>query len=162
MLNLIGLVMLLLAALALRNAIRSGPAAIAAYVQQFLGGALVVIAIGLLLKGSFTSAFTCGAIGLAMQFAPAVGWPPKVRWPNFRWRDWQRQLARVLPGAGASAGPMTRAEAFEILGLKEGAAEDAIRRAHREMMLRLHPDRGGSNYLAAKINEAKDVALRRA
>ncbi|MER8483392.1 DnaJ domain-containing protein [Mesorhizobium sp. M1322] len=61
----------------------------------------------------------------------------------------------VSPGSGA----MTKEEAYKILGLEAGAAAADVRKAHRRLMQRLHPDIGGTSFLAARINEAKDVLL---
>lgn len=74
--------------------------------------------------------------------------------------SWREDMARAeaSPGAG---GIMTSDEAYEILGLKRGASDEDIRKAHRDLMKRMHPDAGGSGYLASKINEAKDVLLRK-
>lgn len=57
------------------------------------------------------------------------------------------------------SGSMSRAEALQILDLAEGASPEQIREAHRRLMLANHPDRGGSTFLAAQINRAKDVLL---
>ena len=73
-----------------------------------------------------------------------------------RWRE------DVDDGAASGRrGPkMSEEEAYQILGLQPGASADEIGRAHRGLMKKVHPDQGGSTYLAARVNEAKDVLLR--
>jgi DnaJ domain len=72
------------------------------------------------------------------------------------WRDtWDGKRHAQSSGTGS----MSRDEAFAVLGLKSGATPQDIKDTHRRLMKEFHPDRGGSDYLAAKINQAKDILL---
>jgi DNA-directed RNA polymerase subunit N (RpoN/RPB10) len=62
--------------------------------------------------------------------------------------------------AAANHGNMSEKEACDVLGVQQGCSREDIITAHRSLIQKLHPDRGGNNYLAAKINEAKSVLLR--
>jgi hypothetical protein len=77
------------------------------------------------------------------------------------WRDNAQDGATAGRGGAPRSGKMSDEEAYQILGLQPGASVEEIGRAHRGLMKKLHPDQGGSTYLAARVNEAKDVLLRR-
>jgi hypothetical protein len=113
-----------------------------------IGGLL--LAILLLFTGRLA-----GALPTLLLMGP-LGWS---------WIKAGQQQAR-RPGGGSqsaapprSSGPMSRAEAYQVLGLQPGASEDDIRAAHRRLMQAAHPDHGGSDWLAARINQARDVLL---
>ena len=82
------------------------------------------------------------------------------------WRvpDWRHKAEAASAGAGTggfSKGRMSVEEARAVLEVPPDASEEDIRQAHRRLMMKLHPDQGGSTYLAARINEAKDVLIGR-
>lgn len=73
--------------------------------------------------------------------------------------EWREQARAGGHTGSVGQGDMTAEEAYDILGLEAGASNEDIKSAHHELMGKIHPDRGGSTYLATKINQAKDFLL---
>jgi hypothetical protein len=73
--------------------------------------------------------------------------------------EWRETWKGADKAKQTSTGTMSRDEALAVLGLRAGATNEAIKNAHRRLMKDFHPDRGGSDYLAAKINQAKDILV---
>jgi uncharacterized membrane protein len=87
------------------------------------------------------------------------GVPLLEAWLDRAHPDWREAAGAAPPPGRAPSGPMTREEALAVLGLASGAPEAEIRAAHRRLMRAAHPDQGGSDWLAARLNEARDVLL---
>nr|WP_305888634.1 molecular chaperone DnaJ [Methylomonas sp. SURF-2] len=121
----------------------------------------ILLLLLLALSGKLNMLFA--AIGVAIAFIVRllpliVQYAPQLR------RLWQNlNKQRPRDGRQYTRGPartgMSKAEALDVLGLKSGATESQIVAAHRKLISRLHPDRGGSDYLAAQINLAKKILL---
>ncbi len=73
--------------------------------------------------------------------------------------EWREQARAGGHTGNGGQGEMTREEAYNILGLEAAASDEDIKSAHHELMGKIHPDKGGSTYLATKINQAKDFLL---
>ena len=103
-------------------------------------------------------------VGIAIAFAARM-LPTLLRYAPYLHRLWldfinaKQQSSGQQSGKPSPKGAMTKQEAYEVLGLKPNASEQEIIAAHRKLMQKIHPDRGGSDYLAAKINLAKKILL---
>lgn len=110
-----------------------------------------------------------GLVVATLFFALTERWIPAVFLAGIGWslytrgravpEGWFQRDEREPPPPRDTGTRMSSAEALKILGLPSGADVDAVRAAHKRLIMQNHPDRGGSDYLAAKINEAKDVLL---
>jgi hypothetical protein len=83
------------------------------------------------------------------------------RLPGWRDRSEANEAKAEPPRGRARSNRLSVEEAYAVLGINKGASQDDIRQAHRRLMMKMHPDQGGSTYLAARINEAKEVLLGR-
>jgi small-conductance mechanosensitive channel len=103
-------------------------------------------------------------LGIVVAFAARM-LPVLLRYAPYLHRLWLEFIATKQHSSGrqgdrpGTKGAMTKEEAYEVLGLKPSATEQDIIAAHRKLMQKIHPDRGGSDYLAAKINLAKKILL---
>jgi hypothetical protein len=164
MVGLFGVVILLVL---LWTAKRSGAREILNTAQQRLSGGLaILIAALLVVRGDWGLGLGLGFFGIYL-LGEALPWPLSSLATYF---DGGRPGRREHPQSDADTGfgaqpstgsKMTEQEAYQILGIAPGASMTEISRAHRSLMKKLHPDQGGTTYLAARINAARDVLLRR-
>jgi DnaJ-domain-containing protein 1 len=132
----------------MRRLARSQPRQVRGLVRKLAGGVIIAIAGFLMLRGASNIAIPLFVLGAGLVGETAL-FPDGLRWPGANHGP--------QPQSPASRVPMTREEAYAVLGLKPGASIADVRAAHRRLMKEFHPDHGGSNYLAIKINQAKDL-----
>jgi len=125
------------------------------------GGALALgFALILLLKGRIDVAMGLAGLGMYLLSGSVSG----LFHSHFNGGSATGREANQADGYTGSpehrAGTgMTEDEAYQVLGLEKGATAEAIHRSHRELMKKIHPDQGGTTYLATRVNQARDILL---
>ena len=127
-----------------------------------IAGSIIAI-LGLLAVTGHLNVITAAIAGMvallprAMQLLKYLPFISRLYQQNKQDTQYTQSNAQQPPPRGKQV--MSTEEAMEVLGLKSGYSKDDVIQAHRRMMQKVHPDRGGSDYLASQINKAKDTLL---
>nr|WP_305908157.1 DnaJ domain-containing protein [Methylomarinum sp. Ch1-1]MDP4520969.1 DnaJ domain-containing protein [Methylomarinum sp. Ch1-1] len=149
-------IVLVLAFLLLRWFLKTPPAVVAGYFRRT---GIVIIAVILVLLAAMGKLNWLIAVAGVAFASIARMLPVLLRYAPYLQRFWvmfntaKNQSSKQ--NQHVASGKMSKAQAYDVLGLKPGATEQEIIQAHRKLMQKIHPDRGGSDYLAAQINQAK-------
>jgi hypothetical protein len=142
-----GIAVLLLLLLLVQSFAAADVKSLAKALRIVAGTIVALLAAGLALAGRIFFALIAASIAAAIFTGGPMPWS--------RFGNKASGGATWRPRSSA----MSKEEALKVLDLEAGASADDIRAAHRRLILQTHPDKGGSNYLAAQINQAKDVLL---